>query len=79
LKIVDESDKTTVPDRTIFRFENNKLTYKREVNGEVHDSEVEHSVSTGELEPLIAQSWSEVFFYGLGNKNIAPPKMNQGE
>ena len=54
MKIVDENDKTTVPDRTIFKFENNKLTYKREVNGEVFDSEIEHSVSDGELEPLIA-------------------------
>jgi hypothetical protein len=79
LKIVDENDKTTVFDRTVFRFENSKLVYKREVNGEILDTEIEHQVTDGELEPMIEQSWSEVFFYGIGNKNIAAPKMKEGE
>lgn len=53
LKVVDEEDKTTVSDRVTFRFENNGLHYKREVNAEVKDSEIEHSVPETRLTPLI--------------------------
>lgn len=70
LKVVDENDTTTVADRTTFRFQDNNLFFKREVNGEVHDSEIEHAVSEVKLLPLIDQSWSETFFYGLGNKRV---------
>jgi hypothetical protein len=71
LKVCDDSEENTVvPERTTFRFEDNALYYKREVNGEVIDSEIEHSVPEGKLHPLIDQSWSEVFFYGLGNKRV---------
>lgn len=70
LKICDETDYSTVPDRTTFRFENNGLYFKREVNGEVIDSEIEHKVEESKLHPLVDQSWGELFFYGVGNKNI---------
>lgn len=70
LKVCDENDKVTVPDRTSFRFENGGIFFKREVNGEVVDSEIEHSVDEKKLSPLIDQTWSETFFYGLGNKKI---------
>jgi hypothetical protein len=70
LKVVDEEDKSTVPDRHTFKFENNTLVYKREVNGDSVDAEVEHEVKEARLTPMIEQSWSEVFFYGLGNKNV---------
>jgi hypothetical protein len=70
LKVVDENDTTTVADRTTFRFQDNNLFFKREVNGEVHDSEIEHEVNEVKLLPLIDQSWSETFFYGLGNKRV---------
>jgi len=68
--VVDENDTTTVADRTTFRFQDNNLFFKREVNAEVHDSEIEHAVSEVKLLPLIDQSWSETFFYGLGNKRV---------
>jgi hypothetical protein len=70
LKVCDENDKTTVPEKTTFRFENNNLFFKREVNGEVLDAEIDHDVSESKLHPLIDQSWSEVLFYGLGNKRV---------
>ena len=70
LKVVDEEDRTTVPDRHIFKFENNALHYKREVNSETRDTEIEHPVSEHKLSPLIDQTWSEVFFYGLANKRV---------
>jgi len=68
--VVDEEDHTTVPYRTTFRFENNNLFFKREINGEIFDTEVEHEVKEAKLTPLIDQSWSETLFYGLGNKNV---------
>ena len=70
LKVCDEQDRTTVPNRTTFRFENNTLFFKHEVNGEVVDTEVEHAIEENKLNPMIDQSWSETLFYGLGNKRI---------
>lgn len=70
LKVFDEADKETVPERTTFRFENNQLHYKREVNGEVVDTEIEHAIEESKLNLLIDQSWSETLFYGLGNKKV---------
>lgn len=70
LKVVDEEDKTTVPDRFTFRFEDNTILYKREVNGEVKDPEIEHEVPENRLQPIMHQTWSEVLFYGLGNKRV---------
>ena len=70
LKVCDENDKTVVPERTTFRFADNQLLLKREVNGEVVDSEIQHAIEENKLHPMIDQSWSEVLFYGLGNKNV---------
>jgi len=69
LKIFEQEDDTVV-DKHSFRFENNKILYSRDVNGEAKDTEVEHPISESELSPTIAQSWTETFFYGLGNKNM---------
>ena len=44
LKVVDDQDLTTVADRTTFRFQDNNLYFKREVNEEVLDKEIEHEV-----------------------------------
>lgn len=70
LKVVDENDKTTVSDKVTFRFSDNTLHYKREVNPELKDVEIEHPVAEAQLHPLIDQTWSEVMFYGLGNKHV---------
>lgn len=70
LKICDEEDLKTVVDKTTFRFSNSRLTFKRQVNGEVKDLEIEHPVPELELTPVIDQTWSEVLFYGLGNKRM---------
>ena len=69
LKIFDK-DTDTVVDKHSFRFENNRIIYSRDVNGEVKDSEVEHAIPESELTPSIGQTWTETFFYGLGNKNM---------
>ena len=70
IKVCDENDRTTVPERTTFRFEYNNLHFKHEVNGEVLDTEIHHEVPETKLSPLIAQSWSESVFYGVGNRRI---------
>ena len=70
LKVVDEDDTTTVPDRVTFRFQDNAILYERKVNGEVKDQEIEHPVAENKLQPMIHQSWSEVLFYGLGNQKV---------
>ena len=59
-----------VKDRHTFRFENDRLYYGRDVNGETNDAEVEHAISESELSPSYAQTWSETMFYGLGNKHM---------
>ena len=70
IKICDENDLNTVVNKTIFRFENNRLSFRRDVNGEVKDIEIDHPVNEYELTPVIDQSWSEVLFYGLGNRKV---------
>jgi hypothetical protein len=70
LKVVDENDTVTVPERTTFRFQDNGLHFKREVNGEVFDTEIEHEVKESKLLPHIDQSWGETLFYGVGNKRV---------
>ena len=70
LKVVDSNDNTTVADRVTFRFQDNTLHYQREVNPEVKDSEIEHSVPEAKLHPVVYQTWSEVLFYGIGNKRV---------
>lgn len=70
LKVVDDQDKSVVADRVTFRFEGSGLHFKREVNGELLDTEIHHDVPETKLTPVIDQTWSETFFYGVGNKNM---------
>lgn len=70
LKVCDESDTTTVPVKTTFRFENNGLLFSHEVNEQVLDTEIEHPVSESKLTPLLDNTWSEALFYGIGNKRV---------
>ena len=67
LKIVQEENSPAILERTMFRFENNQLSWSRDINGDVKDLEIEHPVKEITLTPMVDQSWSEVLFYGLGN------------
>ena len=58
-----------VLDRHSFRFDQGKVLYSRQVS-DVKDTEVEHEIDESELGPEIQQSWSETFFYGVGNKSM---------
>jgi hypothetical protein len=70
LQVVSQEETSLVPERTTFRFVDNNLYFQRDVNGELVDSEIEHGVPESKLHPLVDQSWSETFFYGLGNKSV---------
>ena len=69
LKIVDEKDKS-ICSKVTFKFDDNQLTYKYDVNEEKQDTEVEFKVEEVPLTPEMHQTWSEVLFYGLGNKRV---------
>jgi hypothetical protein len=69
LKLFEEKDEQIL-DKHTFKFENNQVTYKREVNAEHHDTEIEHAIEESILAPTVDQSWSESLFYGVGNKNM---------
>ena len=68
LKIFEpESD--AVLDKHTFKFdENQKVSYSREVNAESKDAELEHAVEETTLNEQIRETWTETFFYGVGNK-----------
>ena len=71
LQVVDGSvDGETIMDRHQFTFENDRLSYSRDVNSATMDSELEHAIEQTELNPQIAQTWAEATFYGVGNKNM---------
>ena len=67
LKIFEDKDSSVV-DKHSFKFNDNKITYSRQVDGTSVDTEIEHGIQESELTPLVAQSWSETLFYGVGNK-----------
>ena len=49
IRIADENDTDTVLDKTTFTFRDNKLSYRRDVNGEQKDTEIEHSITESSL------------------------------
>jgi len=79
LKIAEEGSSNLIATKTLFRFENNRLYYRRDVNESLRDLEVEHPIKESEITPLIDQTWTEVFFYGIGNKHIAKPTPKRGQ
>ena len=66
IKAVEGGDE--VLDRHHFKFEGGQVSYSREVTGK--DAELEHAIEESPLSPTVNDSWSETFFYGLGNKAI---------
>jgi len=44
--------------------------YSRNVNAQLHDSEIEHLIAESELTETVDQTWSETLFYGIGNKHM---------
>ena len=69
LKIVSEDtgENSVVLDKTMLKFENNELFFSKEVNQDKSDAEVNHAIEETKLDKVIADSWTEKFFYGVGN------------
>ena len=66
LKIFEEGN-DAILDKHTFKFdENQKVTYSREVNGK--DTEIDHPIEETNLNETIRDTWTETFFYGIGNK-----------
>ena len=73
LRLVEEpnlEDTSSILDKTTFRFDNNALSFSREVNSEVCDPEVEHAIPEAPLVPQHTNSWTESMFYGIGNQKV---------
>ena len=73
LKLVEDQnldDNSSILDKTTFRFDNNALSFSKEVNAEHCDPLVNHAIPESSLVPQHTDSWTETLFYGIGNKNI---------
>ena len=72
LKIVSDvsGEDSIISDKTTFKFENNQLFFSKEVNEEKSDVEMNHPIDETKLDIQVAQSWTETFFYGVGNKAL---------
>ena len=69
LKIFDEHDGAVV-DKYMFKFTDDKVLFSRQVNGEAKDTEIEHAIEETELSPNLTDTWTETFFYGVGNARM---------
>ena len=67
LKIVSDDSEEVIADKTMFKFENNELHFSKEVNPEKSDPETNHAIEETKLDKVIADSWTEKLFYGVGN------------
>lgn len=73
LRLVEEQsleDASSILDKTTFRFDNNALSFSKEVNGEECDAELEHAIPESSLVPHHTNSWTEALFYGVGNRTV---------
>ena len=69
LKIFDEHDQAVV-DKFMFKFQDDKVFFSRQVNGEHKDAEIEHAIEESELSPNMTDTWTETLFYGVGNARM---------
>ena len=68
LKIFEE-DNESILDKHTFKYDDNqKVSYSRAVNGK--DTELEHPIEETQLSEQIRDTWTETFFYGVGNKSM---------
>lgn len=69
LQIV-EDDSQLVTDKTTFKFDSNELHFERQVNEDKTDSEINHAIEKTKLDIVHDDTWTELMFYGVGNKNV---------
>lgn len=66
----DKVHNDEIVDQTTFRFQNNQLSFSREVNPELSDPLVNHAIEQTKLDVVNTDSWTETLFYGVGNKSV---------
>ena len=69
LKIFEEGAEEVL-DRHHFKFVGQQVTYSRSVNGNQKDTDVDHEITETPLAGHISDTWSESFFYGVGNDKM---------
>ena len=71
LKITEDVENSDdVLQRSTFRFENDELTYTHDVNHNLLDGDLHHAIPESQLVHSTKRSWSEIFFYGVGNQSM---------
>ena len=50
--------------------EDNEVYFSKEVNAEKEDLEINQPIEETKLDVLLDESWTETFFYGIGNKSM---------
>lgn len=69
LQIFEEGSDAVV-DRHYFKFEDGRVSYSRTVDGSSLDADIEHAIEQTPLQNEVGDSWSETFFYGVGNSKM---------
>ena len=69
LQIFEEGSDAVV-DRHSFKFDDSSLSYSRSINADVKDTEIDHAIAPTKLNASIGQTWTETFFYGVGNAKM---------
>ena len=70
LKIFEEGS-DMILDKHSWKFgDDQRITYSRELNESVKDTEIDHKIEETVLSPVVRDTWSEALFYGVGNKQM---------
>ena len=70
LKIFEEGS-DVILDKHSWKFgDDQRITYSRELNESVKDTEIDHKIEETVLSPVVRDTWSEALFYGVGNKQM---------
>ena len=71
LKITEDVDNSSeVAQRVTFKFSDDNLSFTHDVNSAKLDTEVDYGVTENKLSFCSKASWSERFFYGVGNQEM---------
>ena len=71
LKITEDiKDSNDILQKSTFRFENDNLSFSHDVNTKELDEELHPIIPHNQLTYSMKRTWSETFFYGLGNKSM---------
>ena len=65
-----DGEGTGIHDRTTFKFEGNEILFSKEINESLSDPDINHAIEETKLDLVIDDSWTETFFYGIGNQKM---------